>query len=55
MSAPEAPNKSVPESGNGPDADENEPKPVSENLTAEEQLALFEKSLKEDDWGHQPC
>ena len=24
-------------------------------LTAEEQMALYEKSLKEDDWGHQPC
>jgi len=26
-----------------------------ENLTAEEQMALYEKALKEDDWGHQPC
>jgi hypothetical protein len=24
-------------------------------LTPEEQLALFEKELKENDWGHQPC
>ena len=24
-------------------------------LTKEEQMALYEKSLKEDDWGHQPC
>ncbi len=24
-------------------------------LTAEEQMALYEKSLKEEDWGHQPC
>jgi len=24
-------------------------------LTAEEQMALYEKELKEDDWGHQPC
>jgi len=24
-------------------------------LTAEEQMALYEKALKEDDWGHQPC
>ena len=24
-------------------------------LTPEEQMALYEKSLKEDDWGHQPC
>ena len=24
-------------------------------LTAEEQMALYENSLKEEDWGHQPC
>ena len=24
-------------------------------LTAEEQMAAFEKALKEEDWGHQPC
>lgn len=24
-------------------------------LTPEEQMALFEKNLKENDWGHQPC
>ena len=24
-------------------------------LTAEEQMALYEESLKETDWGHQPC
>jgi hypothetical protein len=24
-------------------------------LTSEEQWALFEKELKENDWGHQPC
>ena len=24
-------------------------------LSAEEQMAQFEDSLKEDDWGHQPC
>ena len=28
--------------------------PVS-SLTPEEQMALFEKDLKEKDWGHQPC
>ncbi|MCX6953725.1 MAG: hypothetical protein NTV51_16360 [Verrucomicrobia bacterium] len=29
---------------------------VSPNrLTPEEQMALFEKELKENDWGHQPC
>ncbi len=32
-------------------------KPGSEvdTLTAEEQMARFEKELKENDWGHQPC
>ena len=25
------------------------------NLSPEEQMALFEKELKEQDWGHQPC
>lgn len=29
--------------------------PPNPPLTPEEQMALFEKSLKEDDWGHQPC
>jgi len=24
-------------------------------LTEEEQMALYEEALKEDDWGHQPC
>jgi len=24
-------------------------------LSPEEQMALFEKELKENDWGHQPC
>jgi uncharacterized protein (TIGR02118 family) len=28
---------------------------VVSKLTAEEQMALFEKELKENDWGHQPC
>jgi hypothetical protein len=27
----------------------------SKKLTPEEQMARFEESLKEDDWGHQPC
>jgi len=26
-----------------------------EKLTPEEQMALYEKDLKENDWGHQPC
>jgi hypothetical protein len=24
-------------------------------LTADEQMALYEEDLKENDWGHQPC
>lgn len=31
-----------------------EPVPVDQ-LSPEEQMALFEKELKEKDWGHQPC
>ena len=31
-------------------------KPTAANkLTPEEQMALYEKELKENDWGHQPC
>ena len=29
--------------------------PAEPTLTAEEQMALYEESLKETDWGHQPC
>jgi len=36
------------------DARQNEPA-SSRKLTADEQMALYEKALKEDDWGHQPC
>jgi hypothetical protein len=28
---------------------------LANKLTPEEQMALFEKELKETDWGHQPC
>ena len=38
-----------PSSANAPELPSKAP------LTPEEQMALFEKSLKEDDWGHQPC
>ena len=30
------------------------PKPVEE-MTEEEQMEAYEESLKETDWGHQPC
>ena len=29
--------------------------PAPSQLSKEEQWALFEKELKESDWGHQPC
>jgi hypothetical protein len=29
--------------------------PEPKKLTPEEQMALYEKELKENDWGHQPC
>jgi len=27
----------------------------AKKLTPEEQMALYEDDLKENDWGHQPC
>jgi hypothetical protein len=33
---------------------ETEPR-AAKKLTAEEQMALYEKELKDNDWGHQPC
>lgn len=30
-------------------------KTPNRELTAEEQMDLYEKDLKETDWGHQPC
>ena len=32
-----------------------EPEVPVEELSPEEQMARFEKELREDDWGHQPC
>ena len=32
-----------------------EKSPSPTNLTPEEQMALYEQDLKENDWGHQPC
>ena len=29
--------------------------PPKKQLTPEEQMALYEDDLKENDWGHQPC
>ena len=30
-------------------------KAAVDELTPEEQMARFEKELRENDWGHQPC
>lgn len=47
-----------------PPADETEPRiaapaesggTAAPALTPEEQMAMFEEELKENDWGHQPC
>lgn len=35
-------------------AKSNSPVPADQ-LPPEEQMRLFEKELKEKDWGHQPC
>ena len=31
------------------------PSEAKKKLTPEEQMAAFEKAMKEEDWGHQPC
>ena len=46
---PDRPGQATPVGG------EREPSTPPVALTAEEQMALYEKELKEDDWGHQPC
>jgi hypothetical protein len=48
------PIRPVTESKLPPTAPTGEPAPANQ-LTPEEQMALFEKELKEKDWGHQPC
>lgn len=60
MSEPK-PNEASPAKSGAP-ANEGDAKSVTPNdsaapgqLTKEEQWALFEKELKESDWGHQPC
>lgn len=63
MSTPPAPDRPVP-SVTDPapprppiPADPSIPVPdiPANQLTPEEQMARFEKELKENDWGHQPC
>ena len=49
------PPKALPAATNAEDVPPvGEPVPV-DKLSPEEQMALFEKELKEKDWGHQPC
>ncbi len=39
-----------------PEKAKGEEKPVDPNeLSEEEQMALYEEDLKDSDWGHQPC
>lgn len=57
---PRSPDAATTPSGTPPVATAAEtpdaPAPHSANqLTPEEQMALFEQELKETDWGHQPC
>ena len=42
-------------SASAPDLSATEPPEAVKELTPEEQMALYEKDLKENDWGHQPC
>lgn len=56
MNAPEPKPPVPPEPGpTGNKAGESTARPEPAPLTPEEQMALFEKELKENDWGHQPC
>lgn len=51
---PDSPKPPAPPPGATPPA--TEPGPAAgQPLTPEEQMALYEKELKETDWGHQPC
>ena len=45
---------SDPAKGAPPEAQEADPQ-AKKSLTPEEQMAAFEKAMKEEDWGHQPC
>ena len=50
--------EAAPAIGTAPAESASSPPPspaVANTLTKEEQWALFEKELKENDWGHQPC
>ncbi|MCX6894734.1 MAG: hypothetical protein NTZ16_04375 [Verrucomicrobia bacterium] len=59
MTAPSNPDPPQPAAGAKPppvippEIVETPPDPAK--LTTDEQMALYEKHLKENDWGHQPC
>ena len=59
MSEPKPENQSPANSGSIGAGDAKGASPIDATapatLTKEEQWALFEKELKEEDWGHQPC
>jgi hypothetical protein len=59
MSEPKPNNASPTNPATPPKDDANSAAPkdstAPEQLSKEEQWALFEKELKESDWGHQPC
>jgi hypothetical protein len=46
-----APTRTLP----GREAEVSDSSTLPKKLTADEQMALYEKELKENDWGHQPC
>jgi len=52
--APEHPTSSDPTPPEGVTAGAKHPE-VQPALTPEEQMEQYEESLKESDWGHQPC
>jgi hypothetical protein len=57
MDEPESDHKPKPVDNDAANADASAPgdeKPKAK-LTPEEQMAAFEKAMKEEDWGHQPC
>jgi len=39
----------------GTEADTSTADEPGKKLTEDEQMALYEKELQENDWGHQPC
>jgi hypothetical protein len=48
-------NKVAPEKKDETNSSNPGEQPAAGQLSKEEQWALFEKELKESDWGHQPC